>query len=81
MGGGGAWDVEGNQGEATKGRGALQVGENDDNHMLSTCTKNCKKRKTPSAGLEPTSHGFRVYPPTDCAMQGNGYQGRLQLGQ
>ena len=81
MGGGGAWDVEGNQGEATKGRGALQVGGNDDNHMLSTCTKNCKKRKTPSAGLEPTSHGFRVYPPTDCAMQGNGYQGRLQLGQ
>jgi len=44
MGGGGAWDVEGNQGEATKGRGALQVGENDDNHMLSTCTKNCKKQ-------------------------------------
>ena len=70
----------GESGGGNQGERALQVGINDDNHMLSTCTKNCKKRKTPSAGLEPTSHGFRVYPPTDCAMQGNGYQGRLQLG-
>ena len=75
MGGGGAWDVEGNQGEATKGRGALQVGGNDDNHMLSTCRKNCKKRKTPSAGLEPASHVFEVQRPTSYAMQDNGWYG------
>ena len=72
--GGGAWDVDGNQGEATKRRGALQVGGNDDNHMLSTCTKNCKKRKLPSAGIEPPTHGFRVHRSTNYTMQDNRYR-------
>ena len=66
--------MDGNQGEATKGRGALQVGENDDNHMLSTCTKNCKKRKMPSAGLELVTLVSQGQRSTSYAIQDNGCQ-------
>ena len=65
----------GESGGGNQGERALQVGINDDNHMLSTCTKNCKKRKTPSAGLEPASHVFEVQRPTSYAMQDNGWYG------
>ena len=34
----------GESGGGNQGERALQVGINDDNHMLSTCTKNCKKQ-------------------------------------
>ena len=64
----------GESGGGNQGERALQVGINDDNHMLSTCTKNCKKRKLPSAGIEPPTHGFRVHRSTNYTMQDNRYR-------